>query len=140
MTIRANEGTTLIEVLVAMLVLVSGVMAMAQLFLIAAASNAAARVTTVATTLAAQKVEELLSSDLLETAERVEHIDAWGRVVSAGESPPRDAVYSRRWSIEALSADTVVIRVRVGLTDRSGGRTVMTGETRVLTLKSRNRS
>ncbi len=56
-------GTTFIEVLVATLVLVSGVLAIAQLFLIAAATNAAARDTTVAATLAAQKVEELLSTE-----------------------------------------------------------------------------
>ena len=42
-----SRGSTLIEVLVAMLVLVSGVLAMAQLFLVAAATNAAARDTTV---------------------------------------------------------------------------------------------
>ena len=40
-----TRGSTLIEVLVAMLVLISGVMAMAQLFLVAAATNAAARQT-----------------------------------------------------------------------------------------------
>jgi len=139
MTCRGNEGATLIEVLVAMLVLVSGVLAIAQLFLVAAASNAAARDTTVAATLAAQKVEQLLSSDLAAAAERVEHIDMWGRVLESSESPPRDAVYTRVWSVDALSADTVAIRVRVGRTVRSGRPAEMMGETRVLTVRGRRR-
>lgn len=42
-----------------MLVLVSGLLAIAQLFLLAAATNAAARHVTLAATLAAQKVEQL---------------------------------------------------------------------------------
>jgi Tfp pilus assembly protein PilV len=134
MTDQGSEGSTLIEVLVAMLVLVSGVLAMAQLFLIAAASNAAARETTITATLAAQKVEELLSSDLVDAGERVEHVDGWGRVVSAADSPPPQAVYTRRWSVDSLSPGTVAIRVRVGRADR-GGTGAMAGETRVLGIK-----
>jgi Tfp pilus assembly protein PilV len=140
MTFRANQGSTLIEVLVAMLVFVSGVLAIAQLFLVAAVSNAAARDTTIAATLAAQKIEELLSSELSESADLVDHIDQWGRVLRTGGFPPQDAVYTRRWSIESLSGDTVAIRVRVGRTDRSGGSGWMAGETRLLTIKSRTRS
>jgi type IV pilus modification protein PilV len=131
-------GSTLIEVLVAMLVLVTGVLAMAQLFLIAAASNAASRDTTMTATLAAQKVEELLSSDVGDAAELVEHVDAWGRVVSTDDGPPPQAVYTRRWSVESVAAETVRIRVRVGRSDRSGSST-MPAETRVLTI-TRKRS
>lgn len=127
-----RDGSTLIEVLVAMLVLVSGVLAMAQLFLIAAASNAASRDATITATLAAQKVEQLLSEPA-DVAEHVEHVDAWGQVVSTADSPPPEAVYTRRWSVESFSADTVRIRVRVGRTGRSGS-SRMPGETRVLTI------
>src|SRR5688572_33447122 len=88
MNLARPAGTTLIEVLVATLVLVSGVLAIAQLFLIAAATNAAARDGTVATTLAAQKVEQLISTDLAHATGRVDHVDRWGRVVGSGESPP----------------------------------------------------
>lgn len=133
-------GSTLIEVLVATLVFVSGVLAIAQLFLTAAATTAAARDTTMAATLAAQKVEQLLSSDLSEVTEAVDHVDMWGRVLGTGESPPSDAVYTRRWSTEPLAADSVAIRVRVGRSDRSGRSGGMTGETRVLTIKPRRPS
>jgi len=121
-------------------VLVSGILAIAQLFLIAAATNAASRDITVAATLAAQKVEQLLSSDLSDATGLVDHVDMWGRVVSTDESPPPNAIYTRRWSVEPLSADTVAIRVRVGRSDRSGRSGGMAGETRVLTVKTRPRS
>jgi hypothetical protein len=140
MAIRANDGSTLVEVLVATLVLVTGVLGVAQLFLIAAATNAAARDTTIATTLAAQKVEQLLSTDPAEESGLIDHVDRWGQVVGTAESPPANAVYTRRWSLEPLSAETVVIRVRVGRSDRVGGSGPMAGETRVLAVKPRPRS
>jgi len=132
MAIRANDGSSLIEVLVATLVLVTGVLGIAQLFLMAAATNAAARDTTIIATLAAQKIEQLRSTDLAEATGLVDHVDMWGQVVSTAESPPANAIYTRRWSIEPLSADTFSIRVRVGRSDRRGGSGPMAGETRVL--------
>jgi Tfp pilus assembly protein PilV len=140
MAIRKNDGSTLVEVLVATLVLVTGVLGIAQLFLIAAATNAVARDTTIATTLAAQKVEQLLSADLQEASDLTDHVDMWGQVVSTAQSPPASAVYTRRWSIEPLSADTVAIRVRVGRSDRAGSTGPLAGETRVLAVKPRPRS
>jgi hypothetical protein len=137
---RGEDGTTLIEVLVATLVLVSGILGIAQLFLVAAAANAAARDSTVAATLAAQKIEQLLSTDLSGGSGLVDHVDLWGRVVGTGESPPSSAIYTRRWSIEPLSAETVAIRVRVGRSTRSGRSGPMVGETRVLALKTRRPS
>ena len=133
-------GTTLIEVLVATLVLVSGVLGMVQLFLTAAATNAASRDTTITTTLAAQKVEQLLSSDLSDASAFVDHVDRWGRVLGTGESPPRDALYTRRWSIEPLSGDVVTIQVRVGRTDRSSASSTMPAETRMVTITRRRPS
>jgi hypothetical protein len=139
MTIRANDGSTLVEVLVATLVLVTSVLGVAQLFLLAAATNAAARDTTITTTLAAQKVEQLLSSHR-EDASLIDHVDRWGQVVGTAESPPANAAFTRRWSIEPLSADTVVISVRVGRSDRTGGSGPMAGETRLLAVKPRPQS
>lgn len=137
---RDEEGTTLVEVLVAMLVLMSGVMAAGQLLLVAATTTAASRATTMAATLAAQKMEELLSLDRTETVERVDHVDAWGRVSGTGEAAPTDAVYTRRWSIEARSPDTVSIRVAVGRSDRAGRSGVSAGEVRLATIARRRRS
>ena len=54
-----RAGATLIEVLVATTVLVSGVLSIAQLFLLSTSTNASARHITIASTLAAQKVEQL---------------------------------------------------------------------------------
>ena len=135
-----SAGTTLIEVLVATLVLVSGVLAVAQLFLVAAAANATSRDTTVAATLAAQKMEQLLSTDLSDGSGRVDHVDLWGRVVGTDESPPPNALYTRRWSVEPLSPEIVTIRVRVGRSDRSGRSGSMPGETRVVAVRRRPRS
>jgi Tfp pilus assembly protein PilV len=135
-----SAGTTLIEVLVATLVLVSGVLAVAQLFLVAAATNAASHDTTVAATLAAQKMEQLLSTDLSDATGLVDHVDRWGRVVGTNESPPPNALYTRRWSVEPLSAETVAIRVRVGRSDRSGRSGSMPGETRIVVVRQRPRS
>ena len=140
MAIHANDGSTLVEVLVATLVLITGVLGVAQLFLVAVATNAAARDTTIATTLAAQKVEQLLSTDLQEGGSLIDYVDMWGQVVGSAESPPANAVYTRQWSIEPLSADTVAIRVRVGRSDRTGGSGPRAGETRVLAVKPRPRS
>ena len=121
-----------------MLVLTSGVFAMAQLFLLAAATNAAARQTTVVATLAAQKVEQILSSDIAPAPESIDHVDSSGRVLSHEERPPSDAVYTRRWSIEALTADSLVIHVRVGRSDRSGRLRRLSGETHLVTIRQRS--
>jgi Tfp pilus assembly protein PilV len=134
-----HEGSTLIEVLVATLVLVSGVLTMAQLFLIAAAANASARQVTVVATLAAQKMEQVLSSEMAVAPDSVDHVDGAGRVLGDAHDPPSDAVYTRRSSIEALTADSVVIRVRVGRSDRSGRLRRMSGEIEMLTIKRRTR-
>lgn len=139
MTVRANAGSTLVEVLIATLVLVSGLLAMAQLFLVAAATNAAARDGTVTATLAAQKLEQLLAGDVTVAAERVEHVDTFGRVVGDGESPPADAVYTRRWSVETAGPETVAIVVRVGRSDRAGRSGPMTHETRLSAIRRTRR-
>jgi Tfp pilus assembly protein PilV len=135
-----EEGTTLVEVLVAMLVLISGIMGVAQLLVIAAAVNVVARDTTVAATLAAQKVEQLLSSDeLVDEAERIDHVDAWGRVAGSGDATPPHAVYTRRWSVDMLGRGIVTIRVRVRRSNRAGRPGSITGETQVVTIRTRTR-
>ena len=135
-----SDGTTLVEVLIATVMLVSGVLAVAQLFLVAAATNAASHDATVAVTLAAQKVEQLLATNLSDATGVVDHVDMWGRVVGTNESPPPNALFTRRWSMEPLSAETVAIRVRVGRSDRSGRLGPMPGETRVVAVRRRPRS
>ena len=57
--LAGSAGATLVEVLVATAVVASGVMSIAQLLLLSASTNASARHITIASTLAAQKVEQL---------------------------------------------------------------------------------
>jgi type II secretory pathway pseudopilin PulG len=54
-----ETGTTLVEVLVSMLILVTGVLTMAQMFMISTTSNLSARRTTLTTVMAEQKLEQL---------------------------------------------------------------------------------
>jgi len=58
---RDETGSTLIEVMIATVILATGVLTMAQLFGAATASNNAARANTFATVLAEQKLEQLRS-------------------------------------------------------------------------------
>jgi hypothetical protein len=46
-------------------------------------------------------------------------------------------VYTRRWSIDVLTPDTLVIRVRVDRSDRSGRLGRMMGGTQMLTIRRR---
>lgn len=134
---REQNGATLIEVLVAGLVLTSAVFAMADLFLAAAGATTAARQTTTAATLGAQKLEQVLSTSLAVTPESVDYTDASGRVVTGAAGQFPDAVYTRQWSIEALTADTFVVRVRVGLSERSGRSRRVPGDVHLLTIRQR---
>jgi type II secretory pathway pseudopilin PulG len=58
---REETGSTLVEVMIATVILATGVLTMAQLFGVATASNSAARANTFATVLAEQKIEQLRS-------------------------------------------------------------------------------
>jgi Tfp pilus assembly protein PilV len=107
-----ERGSTLIEVLVAALVLTTGVIAAAQLVSIATLSNVSARTTTTAVILAGQKAEQLraLAGAMLlpsppaslqqNTPGFVEHLDARGIVVGVGSQAPPASVYTRRWTVE----------------------------------------
>jgi Tfp pilus assembly protein PilW len=59
--VAAEHGTTLVEVLIATVVLLTGVFAMAQMFLLSTKNNITSRSDTLATVLAEQKLEQLRS-------------------------------------------------------------------------------
>jgi Tfp pilus assembly protein PilV len=113
---RQEVGSSLIEALLATLILTTGVVVMAQVLSGATTTNLAARRGTVATILAQQKLEELralawgeLQPAPPETLEQntdgyVDHVGIDGRIVGNSTQPPSDAVYSRRWSIERTSS------------------------------------
>lgn len=162
-----SRGSTLVEALVATLVLTTGLLTMAELVRVATATNTVARNGTLAGILAEQKIEQLRSlawefdanglpqsdpglqaspvSLRQNTPGFVDHVDRGGGIVGLGAQPPASAVYTRRWSIEPLptsAGPAVVIQVLV-TNVRNRGRadqgavTRLPGEARLVTLKVR---
>jgi prepilin-type N-terminal cleavage/methylation domain-containing protein len=134
-----ESGFSLVEVLVALAIFLTGTVALAQLFVASTAANRSARVSTYATVLAEQKMEQLRSLawgfDLLglplsdtglspspagslttNTAGFVDYLDQNGGLVGSGATPPSGTVYIRRWSIEPLPTNpnnTLILQVLV---------------------------
>ena len=160
-------GSTLVEALVATLVLTTGLLAMAELVRLAMSSNVRARTSSLATILAAQKLEQLRSltwefdlsgvavSDTglhaspwslqRNTPGFVDHVDAGGFVVGQSTQAPASAVYTRRWSVEPLPGSpehSVLIQVLVTGTQSRGNAdrgsvSRLPGDARLTTIKSR---
>ena len=160
-------GSTLVEALVAMLVLTTGLLAMAELVRLAVGSNVRARRSSVASILAIQKIEELRSltweldvsglpvsdgrlqaspwSLQQNTPGFVDHVDGGGAFVGEGVQAPLSAVYTRRWSIEPLPAASehvVLLQVLVTRTQGwsnsdRGWVSRLPGDARLATIKTR---
>lgn len=99
---RSDRGFSLVEVLVANVILAVGVLSVAQLFTVAIASNITAARRTEAAILASQKLEELRAMP-------------WGSEQGSGNTDA-PGIYARRWSIAPLPGDpvrSVVLQVRV---------------------------
>lgn len=125
------RGFSLLEVLVATTLLLVAIAALAGLSIVATRANTAARTTTLASLLAAQKMEELRMGngvalvpspvDALtrDTSGYCDFLDAAGRSLGGGSQPPAQAAFVRRWSIEpspsnparALALQVLVTRV-----------------------------
>ena len=182
MRISSSSGAALAEALVAALILTTGLLTMARLVSVSTRSQTSSRHTTVATVLAAQKLEQLRAlawtwsvqgqpvSDrdtdttvlphaptggsglsvspggVLDrnTPGYVDHLDARGAIVGRSAQAPPDAVYTRRWSIDALPGtpeQSLRIEVLVAMGDgpaAAGSR--MPGQARLLTVKTRRAS
>ena len=132
--------------------MVVGVAALAQLFVLATRANLGAKTTTRAAVFALQKMEQLrglapspggaLGSN---TAGYCDFLDETGRSLGDGSTPPPGTDYIRRWSIEPLAADpanALVIQVRVlplkghRAADEIGTRR-LPDEARIVSLKTR---
>jgi prepilin-type N-terminal cleavage/methylation domain-containing protein len=131
-----RSGFTLFEVMVALGLLTGAFLAVAQLLMVAARATESSRATTLAANLAAQKLEQLRSlawgydiagvpidelgvsppgSLIVNTTGFVDYLDDAGVWVGSGPSPPPQAMFIRRWSVEA-DVDTVpptVLMLRV---------------------------
>ena len=96
----SERGFSLVDALIASLILVTGIGALVQLFVIASRSATVAAQMTAAAALAAQKVEELRS-------------EAWE---AQRDGDDRAGEFTRRWSVELLevgAAQAHVIQVSV---------------------------
>ena len=161
------RGSTLLEALVATLILTTGMLSMAGLIRVAAASNGIAKNDTIARIFAEQKIEQLrslawefdangipLSDPGLQpspvslqqnTPGFVDHLDGAGQIVGRNALPPASAVYTRRWAIEPMPTSTgpivliqvLVTRVRNRGRADQGSVTRLPGEARLVTLKVR---
>jgi prepilin-type N-terminal cleavage/methylation domain-containing protein len=182
---RFDQGFTLVEVLLALILIACVAMGVAQLFHVGVASVQSARHQTSTSVLAAQKLEQLrglrwalapdtglpehdvstdLSTDPLtgsgagltpspaetlaaNTPGYVDYLDARGRWVGTGITPPNRAVYIRRWNISRLAADpdnTLVLQVLVTTIKRAaqaiagaGDRQRLPDEALVATVRTR---
>lgn len=153
---KKASGCSLIEVLVATTIMVVGVAALAQLASLAARANRTAHTTTVAAVLAQQKMEQLRGlargfgglspspADALgqNTTGYCDFVDGSGRVLGGSTTPPPDAVYIRRWSVEPLSAspnNALVLQVLV-TRSRTSGVTRLPDDVRLVSVKTRKAS
>jgi hypothetical protein len=161
-----EQGSSLVEALVATLILTTAVVTMARLLASATATNLAARHNTVAMILAEQKVEQLRAEITGGTSVQaspaaaleqntpgfVDHVGSDGTIVGSNTQPLQWAVYTRRWSIEPVSASpesSLIIQVLVirrgGSSDQTGGSAAsgsgaarrLHGDARLVTVKAR---
>jgi type II secretory pathway pseudopilin PulG len=110
-----QQGFSLVEVLIAVGIFITTAAFMPQLFSGALRANVDAGTITWATTLAAQKIEELTAQPLLDLVgdESVDYLDRYGQPAT-GEEATR--AYARRWRVESVplaGAGTFAIRVEV---------------------------
>ncbi len=146
------KGFSLVEVLVAMALVASSALGLAELFALAARVTQASRIDTVMTMAAETKMAELrgltwaydpagggapISDPALATSPAsalrtntsgfVDFIDGAGAVVGVGTAAPRQGVYLRRWSIAPMPADpvnTLVLQVMAAPVTRPASRDV----------------
>lgn len=118
--LRREEGTTLVEAIVAIGILAGAVVALAGLASVATRTSAVARERSLATALARQKMETL-SRDVSSLAASppsawaedtpgfTELLDPHGRVVGG----PGGGAYVRRWSVAPLESDANLLAIQV---------------------------
>lgn len=116
----SEAGFTLVEALTAMVILIFGLMAVTNLFLVAASSNTVANQGTAATTAASQTLEAIkaVPFNVLPTANSGDvDNDLTGAPAGLPEYSRYDSVpgvgqIRTRWMMTAINATTVFIRVR----------------------------
>lgn len=132
---RSTRGFSLIEAVVAIGLLTTALVSLAHLLAAAVDTGGLARHATFASILAAQKMEQLLTEPSLdETVGGVEALNAGGTVCEP-EPSCVDAVYTRRWRVEAAGGLHGAVTINVAVVHRRGG----AGEARLLSVRERVR-
>jgi prepilin-type N-terminal cleavage/methylation domain-containing protein len=119
----STRGFSLIEVLVAVAVLTTTLTGVARLVSVAAGANRAARSLTLATLLAQDRMERLMSDRLLatsvsgSTAWNVpgyhDVVDAAGHAALTSDAPAGMPLFFRRWSTEVVAGDAGLVKLDV---------------------------
>jgi prepilin-type N-terminal cleavage/methylation domain-containing protein len=164
-----RSGFTLLEVMVALVLFAGAFLTVAQLLAVADRAADGSRATSVAATIAAQKIEELRAlawgydidgtpldelglsppgSLTADAAGFVDYVDDSGYPLGSGPPPPAQAAFARRWSVEAAPdvAPQTVLLLRVAVFRRRlssaapGGAPAWIEVTRVVSAKARRPS
>ena len=150
-----DHGFTLLEALVALAILGIAALATAQMLAAAAIAVHNSRIQTLTTTLASQRLEQLLADDWeaaapalvpggsleADVAGYVDFLDQDGEWIGAAGAPPPGSVFVRRWAIALLpdgGQDARVIRVLVrSVAGDAAGARGGRGEARLITVRTR---
>ena len=148
-----ERGFSLLEVLIGLSILATAALASVHLLSAAAAMVRDSRVQSVAGSLAAQRMEQLLALDWDDVALApggaldanvdgyFDYLDGEGRALAGAPFPALNAVYVRRWTIDPLPdrpdrARAIRVLVRAVAADNAGSRGSR-GEARLVTLRAR---
>ena len=119
-----NRGFTLVETIIALALLASAAVALAQLIAVGVQTTTAARYRTLAAVMAQSKLEQLRGqANLPDIAEASEHLDGSGQPVCQTFAPCAEAVFTVTWSIAPYSAasGTVLIQIAARHAHRNYG-------------------
>jgi prepilin-type N-terminal cleavage/methylation domain-containing protein len=98
---KENRGFSLIEVMIAMAIFSIGILAIASMQLSSTKNNTTGNITTQASMLARQKIEELKGQDIADLTPVDEQPDPNNPIDVNGDSGPKGA-YNRYWTIETI--------------------------------------
>jgi prepilin-type N-terminal cleavage/methylation domain-containing protein len=107
-----DAGFTLVEVLIAMLVLVVGLLSVAQLLAVSIVMNSDARSATSATLQAQTKVDELMKTSFTAPMVQINAADTLSSNVANYFDTPTAGI-TRRWQVTAGPSGTRTVTVRV---------------------------
>jgi Tfp pilus assembly protein PilV len=115
-----DRGFALLEAIVAAALLVTLAAGTSSIIAAAVREGQGSRLRSLAIVAANRKIEELRSLRPEDVIGGADCLDAAGTIVAAGTSPPRSAVFIRRWRVQPLDGDSDVLAVSVDVSSRDG--------------------